>query len=147
MTEPQKGDHSECGVCGVNIQLTKYGWMHTELGHGHTAIPKTKVLFVHESIMKAKELRDRDVLLRLQEPTEKAREIFETLKAEPRMFTGPNAGEVKIKDVSIICPSCNKETIGKIETCDNHPFSSQSAECTHCQYIITESEWNENGAI
>jgi len=47
------------------------------------------------------------------------------------------------KTVKIKCPQCNKITDAKITAYENFPFSGYCIKCIGCDYIITESEWEE----
>lgn len=44
------------------------------------------------------------------------------------------------KDV-VVCPKCGRITAGEITTYKNIPFNAYHAECHHCGYTITESEY------
>jgi len=53
-----------------------------------------------------------------------------------------NAGENYIAhDVNIQCPECGK--IQKARVLEGFPWDIYVHHCSYCEYIITESEWEE----
>lgn len=60
-------------------------------------------------------------------------------------FIQPFAGEIKTKQVVVICPKCNGHVKAEIATAENFPFTSHNAHCKPCDNWIMESEWNEVG--
>jgi Zn ribbon nucleic-acid-binding protein len=45
--------------------------------------------------------------------------------------------------VKIRCPQCGAVIDGEIEIYENFPFAGYGATCPHCEYEITESEFEE----
>lgn len=46
-------------------------------------------------------------------------------------------------DVQIICPSCISPQSSKEVWFESDPFPTYVHTCTECDYVITESEWDE----
>lgn len=51
--------------------------------------------------------------------------------------------DIEITKVNIECPNCGETCDVKVVDVEGAPFADYTHQCEHCEYWITESEWEE----